>query len=110
MGEGGGGRRSVVRGGAAVPQLAAVEGAAAGGAPGEAEAVRRGGVADAVSRRHRVPLATGRHCNTGGGGEVTTRRFTEEQAGAINVSVLEVRQSLRCSRVLIRHGISSMPF
>lgn len=60
MGEGGRGWRPVVRGRASV-QLAAVEGAAAGGAPGEAEAVGRGGVADAVGGRHRVPLGAGRH-------------------------------------------------
>ena len=61
VGEGGRGRRAVVRGRAAVPQLAPVEGAAAGGASGEAEPVGRGGVGDAVGRRHRVPLAAGRH-------------------------------------------------
>ena len=59
VGEGGRGRRPVVRGRAAVSQLAAVEGAAAGGASREAEAVGRGGVGDAVDRRHRVPLAAG---------------------------------------------------
>lgn len=59
VGEGGGGRRSVVGGGAAVPQLPTVEGAAACCASGEAEAVRRGGVGDAVGRRHRVPRTTG---------------------------------------------------
>lgn len=61
MGERGRGRRPVVRGRAAVSQLAPVEGAAAGGASGEAEAVRRGGVGDAVDGRHRVPLGAGRH-------------------------------------------------
>lgn len=64
--EGGRGRRPVVRGRATVPQLAPVEGAAAGGAPGEAEAVGRGGVGDAVGRRHRVPLAAGRHRDAAG--------------------------------------------
>lgn len=61
VGEGWRGRRPVVRGGATVPQLAAVEGAAAGGASWEAQPVRRGGVGDAVDGRHRVPLAAGRH-------------------------------------------------
>lgn len=64
VGQGGGRRRPIVRGGAAVSQLAAVEGAAAGRAAGEAEAVGRGGVADAVGGRHRVPLAARRHGNT----------------------------------------------
>lgn len=64
MGEGGRGRRPVVRGRAAVSQLAPVEGAAAGGASWEAQSVRRGGVGDAVDRRHRVPLAAGRHGDT----------------------------------------------
>lgn len=49
MGKGGGGRRPVVRGRAAVSQLAAVEGAAARCAPWETEAVGRGCIADAVS-------------------------------------------------------------
>lgn len=61
MGERGRGRRPVVGGGAPVPQVPAVEGAAAGGAPREAQAVRRGGVGDAVDGRHRVPLSAGRH-------------------------------------------------
>lgn len=61
VGEGGRGRRPVVRGRAAVPQLAAVEGAAAGGASREAQSVGCGGVGDAVDRRHRVPLGAGRH-------------------------------------------------
>lgn len=55
------GRGPVVRGRAAVPQLAAVEGAAAGSASREAQAVGRGGVGDAVDRRHRVPRGAGRH-------------------------------------------------
>lgn len=38
-----------------------MEGAAAGGASREAQAVRRGGVGDAVDGRHRVPLRAGRH-------------------------------------------------
>lgn len=64
VGEGGRGRRPVVRGRAAVPQLTAVEGAATGGAPREAEAVGRGGVGDAVDGGHRVPLAGGRRRDT----------------------------------------------
>ena len=63
VGEGWGGRRAVVRGGAAVSQLAPVEGAAAGGASREAQSVGRGGVGDAVGGRHGVPLAAGRHGN-----------------------------------------------
>jgi len=63
VGEGWRGRRPVIRGRAAVSQLAAVEGAAAGGASGEAEAIGRGAVGDAVGRRHRIPLAAGRHSN-----------------------------------------------
>lgn len=63
VGEGRRGRRPVVRGGAAVSQLASVEGAAAGGASREAQSVGRGGVGDAVGRRHRVPLTAGRHGN-----------------------------------------------
>ena len=72
VGEGGRGRRAVVRGRAAVPQLVPVDGAAADGAPGEAGPVGGGGVGDAVGRRHRVPLAAGRHGDAaegdGGGG------------------------------------------
>lgn len=64
MGEGGRSRRAVVRGHTAVSQLPTVEGAAAGGASREAQSVRRGGVCDAVGRRHRVLLAAGRHSNT----------------------------------------------
>lgn len=59
--EGGRGRRPVVGGRAAVPQRAAVEGAAAGRAAREAHAVGRGGVGDAVDGGHRVPLAAWRH-------------------------------------------------
>lgn len=59
VGERGRGRRPVVRGGAPVSQVPAVEGAAAGGASREAQAVRRGGVGDAVDGRHRVPLGAG---------------------------------------------------
>lgn len=36
-----------------------MEGAATGGASWEAQAVGRGGVGDAVDRRHRVPLGAG---------------------------------------------------
>lgn len=63
VGESRGGRRPVVRGRAAVSQLATVEGAAAGCASGEAETVGRSGVGDAVGGRHRVPLTAGRHGN-----------------------------------------------
>lgn len=63
VGESRGGRRAVVRGRAAVSQLAAVESAAAGRASGEAETVGRSGVGDAVGGRHRVPLTAGRHGN-----------------------------------------------
>lgn len=56
MGECGRGRRPVVRGGAPVSQVSTVEGAATGGASWEAQAVRRGGVGDAVNRRHWIPL------------------------------------------------------
>ena len=48
MGEGGRGGRPVVGGGAALPQLAAVEGAAAGRAAREAESVRGRGPTDTV--------------------------------------------------------------
>lgn len=72
MGQRGRGGGPVVGGRAAVPQLAAVEGAAAGGAAWEAQAVGGGGVGDAVDRRHRVPLPAGRRCDAargkGGGG------------------------------------------
>lgn len=64
VGQGGWSRWAVVRGHAAVSQLPAVEGAAAGGASREAQSVRRGGVGDAVGRRHRVLLAARRHSNT----------------------------------------------
>lgn len=64
MGEGGRGRRAVVRGRAAVSQLPPVEGAAAGGASREAQSVWRGGVGDAVGRCHRVLLAPWGRCNT----------------------------------------------
>lgn len=61
MGERGRGRRPIVRGCAPVSQVAAVEGAATSGASREAQAVRCGGVGDAVDGRHRVPLGAGRH-------------------------------------------------
>lgn len=64
VGQGGRGRRPVVGGRAPVSQLAPVEGAAAGGASREAQAVGRGGVGDAVDRCHRVPLGAGRHGDT----------------------------------------------
>lgn len=64
MGEGGRSRRAVVRCHAAVSQLPAVEGAAAGGASREAQAVGRGGIGDAMGRCHRVLLAARRHGNT----------------------------------------------
>lgn len=74
MGEGGRSWWAVVRGHAAVSQLSTVEGAAAGGASREAQSVRRGGVGDAVGRRHRVLLTTRRHSNTaeakGGAGTI----------------------------------------
>lgn len=77
VGESRGGRRAVVRGRAAVSQLAAVESAAAGRASGEAETVGRSGVGDAVGGRHRVPLTAGRHGNVaevdGEGREVTIK-------------------------------------
>lgn len=75
MGECWRGRRPVVRGGATVPQLASVEGAATGGASREAQPVGRGGVGDAVDRRHRVPLAAWRHGDAAeGGGRKEGRR------------------------------------
>lgn len=40
-----------------------MEGAAAGGASWETQAVRRGGVGDAVDRRHWIPLGAGRNSN-----------------------------------------------
>lgn len=83
MGEGGGGRRPVVRGRAPVSQLAAVEGAAAGRASGEAETVRRGSVGDTVSGCHRVPLAAGGHgyaAEVDGGAEITIEAgFTQKR-------------------------------
>lgn len=64
VGKGGRGRGPVVCGRATVSQLAPVEGAAAGSAPWEAQSVRCVGIGDAVDRRHRVPLAAGRHGDT----------------------------------------------
>lgn len=66
MGECGRGRRPVVRGGAPVSQVSAVEGAATGGASWEAQAVRRGGVGDAVNGRHWIPLGAGGNSDTAG--------------------------------------------
>lgn len=59
VGQGGRGRWPIVGGCAPVSQLAPMEGAAAGGASWEAQAVGRGGVGDAVDRCHRVPLGAG---------------------------------------------------
>lgn len=72
--EGGRGRRPVVGGRAAVPQRAAVEGAAAGRSPWETHAVRRGGVGNAVDGGHRVPLAAGRHGHAAVAGRRKGRR------------------------------------
>lgn len=78
VGEGGRGRWPVVRGRAAVPQLATVEGAAAGGAAREAQAVRCGGVGNAVNGRHRVPLAAGRRRDTAKAEEEEGRQLKSE--------------------------------
>lgn len=101
VGEGGRGRRPVVRGRAAVSQLAPVEGAAAGGASREAQSVGCGGVGDAVDRRHRVPLAAGRHRNTA---EVEGGR--RRSVGTVNIqsefrpkkqTVFHCRRVVRCT-------------
>lgn len=69
------GGRPVVSGAAALPELLAVEGAAAGAAPGEAGAVRSGG-ANTVSRwgGSRRPL----RCAVGTNQETLLRRMTEK--------------------------------